>query len=202
MTFDDFLPYILPWAKGCPEVTAVFNARLAATELCRKALIWREYQDAILTVAGQTGYEFEPSEQRQHVVKLLSGTLGGLPVEVVDAQTGKLRDEAGYSNNYAYGTFSGFELRPVPVAGLSIITYSAVVPSGDTKNLPDSFERYAEAIAHGALSRILMAKGKDYSDPAGAIENKMAWDEDIADAKTDADQGFARTTQRTGKVWF
>lgn len=201
MTFDDFLPYILPRAKGCPEVTALFNARLAVTELCRKAWVWREYQAQILTLAGITGYSYV-ANAANHVTVLLGMSLDGTDIDVVDPNVGKLRDEDGYLTSYAYGTFSGFELRPAQAAGLVIVPYAAVVPNMATASLPDSFERYAEAIAHGALSRILTAKGKDYSDPAGAIENKMAWDEDIADAKTDADKGFARTTQRTGKVWF
>jgi hypothetical protein len=197
----DLLPYILPKAKGCPEVVALFNARLAIIELCRNSLIWREYQDAQLTFANNTAYEWDV-DAGQQVCMLLELTLDGIDVEIVDPGTGKARDRQGHLSNYAYGTFTGFELRPAQAAGLSVVTYCAVAPSITADTVPDALSQYAEVIATGTLYRLMKAKAKDYSDPNGALLALSEWNEAIADAKADALTGLARATTRTSKVWF
>ena len=201
MILDDFLPYILPRAKGCPSIIANQATRLAIIELCRKAMIWREYQTAIPTVALQTAYTYSPAVNQQ-VCTLLSLTLVGTDVEVIDPAAGKLLDANGYTGNYAYGGFAGFELRPAQAAALSIVTYATVAPSLTATTVPDALGRYIEAIADGALSRILTAKDKEYSDIAGAVNAQSKWDDAIADAKSDALTGTARAKTRTHKVWF
>lgn len=201
MTLDDFLPLILPRAKGCPSVLANFNTRLAIIELCQKALVWREYQDPITTAALTTAYEFETSTGQQ-VYKLLSLTLGGTEVGVVDPNTGRAMDALGETRPYAYGQFSGFELRPAQAAGLEVITYSVVAPTYTATTIPDSMSRYMEQIANGALSRILLTKEASYSDMPGAANAAMMWQDAINDAKSDALTGFSRAPIRTSKVWF
>jgi hypothetical protein len=201
MKLTDLLPYILPKAKGCAEIVALFNARLAIIELCRKSLIWREYQDAQLTFANSTAYEWDV-DAGQQVCMLLELTLDGIDVEIVDPGTGKARDRQGHLSNYAYGTFTGFELRPAQAAGLSVVTYCAVAPSITADTVPDALSQYAEVIATGTLYRLMKAKAKDYSDPNGALLALSEWNEAIADAKADALTGLARATTRTSKVWF
>jgi hypothetical protein len=201
MELDAFLPYILHKAKGCPAVLATINTRLAVIELCRKALIWREYQTSVTTVALQTAYAYSPAANQQ-VVKLLSMTLAGEDVPVLDPAMGKSLDTAGSVGPYAYGGMLGFELHPAQSAGLSVITYSVVAPSITATTIPDSMCRYVEEIANGALARILAQKDKEYSDPNGAALAMGLWMQAVDGAKTDAMEGFARVTTRTGKVWF
>jgi hypothetical protein len=111
-------------------------------------------------------------------------------------------DSANITSDYAYGTFTGFELRPSHAAGSSIITYSAVAPSIAATIVPDALSQYLEGITQGALARILSIKGKDYSDVAGAGLALQQWTDCIADAKSDAEKGFARAKTRTSQVWF
>lgn len=201
MTLDDFLPYILPKAKGCSALLANQQTRLAIIELCRKALIWREYQASTPTVALQTAYAYTPAANQQ-VVKLLSMTLDGEEIPVLDPAMGKELDIEGNGGPYAYGGLIGFELHPAQAAGLDVVTYSVVAPSLTATTVPDSLGRYVEEIAHGALFRILGEKDKEYSNGAGAQLALLLWTEAIGDAKSDARDGFARTSTRTGKVWF
>lgn len=201
MILDDFLPYILPQAKDCPAIVAVFNTRLAIIELCRESLIWREYQTSVPTVVNQTAYAFGLAAGQQ-ACKLISATLAGEYVDIVDPEGGKARDAAGYVRTYAYGTLGGFEFHPAQAAGLSIVTYCAVAPSIAGNTVTDAMGRYAEQIANGALARILSAKDKAYSDTAGAARAQVLWNDAIADAKSDAYNGFARVTRRTSMVRF
>jgi hypothetical protein len=197
----DFLPYILPRAKGCPAIAPLFNARLAIIELCSKALIWREYQDPQMTYGNITSYEWDVDASQQ-VCLLLGLKLDGIEVDIVDPATGKARDSNGWLSNYAYGTFTGFELHPAQASGLKIVTYCALAPSITADVVPDALGQYAEAIATGTLSRLMKSKDKDYSDPNGALLALSEWNAAIADAKADAFKGFARAKTRTSKVWF
>jgi len=201
VTLDDFLPYVLPLAKGCPDVVATFNTRLAVIELCRESLVWREYQASVPTVALQTAYAYGLAAEQQ-ACKLLSLTLAGEPVDLVDPRIGKNRDTQGVVTPYAYGTLAGFELRPAQAAALSIVTYCAVAPTLASTVLSDSLARYMEGIAQGALARILSAKDKAYSDVAGAARAQTLWMDVISKAKSNSFNGFARVTQRTAQVRF
>lgn len=201
MTLDDFLPYVLPYANGCPGIVANLHTRMAIIELCQKAMIWREYQTAIEAVALQTAYAYTPAANQQ-VCTLLGVTLDGTDVQVVDPVTGGILDTECYTGPYAYGKFTGFELRPAQTAGLDIVTYATVAPSLAATTVPDALGKYVEGIANGALARILAAKDKSYSDGVGAIRCQSLWDDAIASAKGDALTGFARTTIRTAQVRF
>lgn len=201
MTLDDLLPYVLPHASGCPDIIAKQAIRLAAIELCTKSGIWREYQIPVITVALQTSYAYS-LDLNQQVTKLRSLTLDGVDVDLVEPAIGKERDQCGDTGPYAYGGFSGFELHPAQEAGMSIVTYSEVAPSMTATTLPDGLSRYMEGLAQGALSRILTAKDKQYSDPAGAANAQAQWAGVVAGAVSDAMAGFSRATMRTTKVWF
>lgn len=201
MVFDDLYPYIKPHAHGVPGLVVDHNLRAAAIELCRKALIWKEYQFPVNTIGGTTAYAYAP-EPEQQVVKLISMTVDGLDVPVVSPEDGRDRDRRGNLGPYAYGTFAGFELRPAPADALSIITFAAIAPGLAVTELPDSFARYAEALAHGALLRILSEPKKDWSNPGLAGVYEKMWDIDIGTARNDATSGNARTVQRTAPARF
>lgn len=204
MKIEDLLPYVLPSAKGCPDAAATTNIRLAVIELCKRALIWREQQPPQPTADGVTAYTYMMwPEQEIQMVRLFSATLGGAEVGVVDPAIGKLRDAAGYCSPYIYGGLSGFELRPAQAPNIEIITYGAVAPSltGECE-LPDDLQRYAEAIAHGALYRLKLTPKRDYSDAQEGQFLRALFEEEVRDARSDASRGFARVVQRTKPMWF
>lgn len=201
MTFDDLLPFVLPHVSHCPDVTAIFQLRQAAIEFCDRALVWREYQDPIETIDGQTAYAYTPADG-QRISKLLSLTFNGCDVGVVDPQTGKDNDRCGETCTYAYGTFGGFELRPAQAAGLPIITYCAVAPSLSATDIPDEFQRYAEMLGHGALWRLFGTAKRDYTDAAMAASYKGMWDAEVGTAASQAFRGFSRSNPRARASWF
>ena len=201
MTLDDFTPYVLPYASGCPTPIAKLNIRLAIIELCRKARVWREYQTAITSVALQTTYAYAPAANQQ-VCGLIRLTVADVDVPVTNPATGKVLDAQIYGQDYAYGDLTTFELHPARDAGLSIVTYSAVAPSIAATSIPDSMARYAEEIGFGALSRILLSKDKQYGDQSLAGVMAANWTMAVDKAKSDSMTGFARTPTRTTPVLF
>lgn len=201
MTLDEFLPYVLPKAKQCPQPTAIQAIRLALIELCEESLVWEETQPSILTVLDQTGYAYTPAAG-QRIVKLLSLKLAGEDVRVLTPSNGKGLNDAGSICVYAYGTMSGFELRPAQAAGLSVITHAAVAPSLAATTVPNAFERYVEGVAWGALYRLHSSKDQAYTDVERAKQAKIEWLGCIAEAKSDAQTGGTRANPRTQAHWF
>lgn len=201
MTLDGFLPYVLPMARGCPEPLAEHNIRLAIIELCRRSMVWREYQQSQNTVADQTAYNYIPGSDQQ-VMKLLSLTLAGEKITVVEPDVGKEYDQQGVSNRYAYGGLKTFELRPAQEAGLAIVTYSAVAPSIDAQDVPDELMKYAEGIGYGALARILRMQDYPFTNKEQADTYGGMWERTVGTATTDASTGSARVKRRTTSQWF
>lgn len=199
MNLSDFLPYVLPHAPGLSSPMAQLNIRLAIIELCRKALIWRAYQTRIIANGLTTSFSYTPVAGQQ-VVKLLSLTFNDVDIRVVDPELGKRLDNSVFTDAYAYGGFSGFELRPAQTG--DIVTYSVVAPSLAATTVPDEFARYAEDIGRGALWRVQATAGKEYSNKAEAVINKSLWEESIDSAKTDAFIGFSRTAPRVRASWM
>lgn len=205
MTLDDFMPYILPHAKGCSALLATQKLRLAIIELCRRSLIWRETQNTVNSVLNQTAYAYGvPGGASGHqVMKLLNCYVNGAEIEVVEADKAKRLNDAGSVCSYAYGTLAGFEIRPAPgAANIPIVTYGAVAPSLAATTVPDGLGRYIEGIAKGALFRLHSTPDLECTDATAAGDALRQWERCIADATCDAIQGFARTAPRVAPSWF
>ena len=201
MTLDDFLPFVLPKVKNCPEGVATFEIRNAIIDLCRRGLIWRRHQEPVTTVADQTEYDYLP-EVGQEVVKLLSATLNGMDINVVTPDGANALTSRGESSPYLNGGLLGFDLHPAQAAGLPIVTYSAVCPTLDALTVPNDFSRFAEAIGWGAVSRLLQTPGQDYSQPVLGRDYEGRFDAAVAKASTAAAKGFSRAQPRAIASWF
>jgi hypothetical protein len=201
VTLDDFLPYVLPRARQCAAPIALQAVRLALIELCNRALIWRTTQAPVLTVADQTSYAYGMAAGQQ-ASKLISMTLAAAPIEVVPPDVGKRLDDTQSTLAYAYGTLSGFELRPAQAEGQTILTYSVVAPSLTATTVPDEFGRYVEAVSHGALQRLFSSPELACFNDRAAAAMLAQWERDIGTAKSGAFTGHARTTPRVAPHLF
>lgn len=201
VSIDVFLRYVLPKARLCADETARNEIRRAITTICRRALLWREHQPAIITEETTTFYAYTPAPG-QKVFKLLSATLDGEDCEIVDPKLGQLRDDARETSAYIYGRFAAFELRPQQAGGKEVVTYCAMVPSIDATEVPAAFEEYAEQIGTGALAKLLAVKDESYSDQKMAASLQREWNNDVATIASAAFRGHSRSRPRTTPQWF
>jgi len=201
VTLDDFLPFVLPKVKNCPEGTATFEIRNAIIDLCRRGLIWRRHQDPVMTVADQTEYDYAP-EVGQEVVKLLTATLNGLDIPVITPDGANALTSRGESSPYINGGLLGFDLHPAQAAGLPIVTYCAVCPTLTATTVPDDFSRFAEAIGWGAVARLQQTAGQDFYLPVSGKDYESRFDAAVAKASTAAAKGFSRAQPRAVASWF
>jgi len=197
-----FLPFILPQCANCPDVTAEHNVLQAVIELCKKSLVWREFQTAQTTQASVTNYPYTPAAG-QVVHKLLGVKLAGSLIEAVDAARGQAFDDSNELRPYAYGLVSSYELRPAQTAGITVQTYAAVHPSQAATTVPDwMLDKYAEQIATGALYRLHGHIGRDYAQPAMVAGELALWNGAIDDIRIEAFKAHARSFPRVRASWF
>lgn len=199
MTLDDFFPFVLPRVKNAPNEVVRFQLRQAIIQLCDEALVWREYQSAVTTIADQSTYAHAPAAGQQ-VMKILSAKIDGLDLAVIDPTKSK----ANTSNDAAItGTLSGFEISPVQAAGRSIVTFSAVAPALSADTVPDGLAMFAQQIGRGALGNIMLIPDQAFSDPQKGAAWQMKFDgTDIPAARDKAFRGFSRSRPRSYSAYF
>lgn len=176
-----FLPLVKAYAPAVPNPVAEQNLRLAARDFCRVTRCWRD----VLTVAI-TANPFQIAPALTSVVAIqeamFSDAAGKTPltaasfgddVSLVNLdETGRPCDLFQIAEDefrvypFAPGTVTA-SVYLAPQAGPRFGQNGTSTLQADQGNLPDFlFTDHADAIAAGALERILILPGQPYTDPS------------------------------------
>jgi hypothetical protein len=204
-TFDSALSRVLPYAPGCPDVTATFHLVQAAITFFARTLAWRVTLDDVLTEVGVTQYAF-PLPAGSALVKLLKYSLDGDDsCNVVDPDKG----ERLLANNHSHDVVwtddrINFHVSPAPIEDdLPMSLTVALKPTQAATTLDAAlFEHYIDAIATGALARILMLPKQPWTDKATASDKEIAFNDAIARTASAVSRGTARSKQRSKPFTF
>lgn len=184
--FDQFLPMILPYAPGLPIMSAEHAIRLAAIEFCERTRCWRHLVDvafdaanhqAVVAPAYATIHQFEfavfqgenvdrcplePTQYSEIAPKGLTLYEGSAPKHITQTAPGLVTIFP-----FAPGTVS-LSLFLKPRHGQDFANVANTAPLEDFLNqLPDfMLTQWGEAIAAGALARVLVMPGKEWTNPA------------------------------------
>lgn len=206
VSYEDFLPYILPDTPGCPEVVAVQAIRSAVIDFCEQSLILQRDHDPIKAVADQSEYEFEPPKNYL-VTKLMRGWFLKDPLSVVspdmvtdptvyNATFPEPNVPTGKPRSIVQKDERTFALSPVPDETIAnaITLRVALKPTRASSACDDVlFEDYAEFIAHGAKARLCMTPGKSYTNPDIAALGNLMFRQGINRALQRAVRGHSRS---------
>lgn len=180
---SDFLPLVLPHATDCPRPVAEQYLRLAAIEWCERTRCWRHIETTTLAANGQaivapdyaTIFEIETAEfidGNDNAVPLTPTQFSSIgPTDAATANAGAPVYITQVSPNtisvipFAAGDVK-LSLFLKPRSGTEYGTNPAD-PLQDRFNVvPEHiFIQNAEAIAEGALARLLAIKGAAWNDP-------------------------------------
>lgn len=204
--YEDFFPYVLPDVVGAPEPIVVHHIRNACIEFCSKTSILTRDHDPITVIQGQVDYDLEPPSGYL-VVRVQKAWLDNMPLDPVAPDF--VREAAVYNRLYesynagSVSTPRGFlqkderslSLWPRPDRkyknGLTMRV--ALKPTRSSTQIEDVIlEDYAEAIAQGALYRLMVSPGKAYSNAEMAAINKGLFDQAINAARIKANHGHLR----------
>jgi hypothetical protein len=205
-----FQRYVLPFVAGAP-VPAVDDAVVdACVEFCTRALVLRCLQDPITLTPNTPEYCLDAPDMSTQVV----GVTGAwLPEGQIDPLTRPKLDEL-YPTGWARATtactrdVSGYFcprpglLRLVPQVTVTLpqalLVEIAIAPTRDATKVPDLlYQRYAEQIAAGALTRLHQHPDATYADPSRVATYREAFEDAIRTAAEASDMGFQKTTLET-----
>jgi hypothetical protein len=173
-----FLPYVLPYAAGCPKPTAKQAIVDAAIEFCEKTLVIQETLDALDTIEDQTEYELRVGRHLAVCMVMRAWFKGQelQPIAQVDLRNVQAyRDDVpdvdvttGPPSQYFHTRTNHIGLYPIPdsdnAEADALTVRVATRPTRDATQLADElYENWVEAIASGALYRLHLTPDQTYS---------------------------------------
>lgn len=208
MTWDDFAPFILPWAPSCPEQTMVHHARQAAIDFIGFTFAWSADLPAITADGTATSWAMTPPAGA--VVKKLSAVSATSPgnraamAELPDPAEAAQRIQCEDMGLMAYTSdLATLTVWPVQPVGTVIGAQVWLKPSQLSEGMPDHlFEQYAKPISCGALAQILAMNEPAWQDMTLAAAKAAEF---MAAKNTTArivERGRAPTTRRSSTRWF
>lgn len=193
---SDFLPLVLPNAAGCPNLVALQYLRLAAIEWCERTRAWREMVTTTVAMQGETivapdyatifeieraeftpdggsqAYEVCPTQFTSHTFDDMDEARdAGPPRYITQASPNTVRLIPYMDGLLTMSLFlkprSGTEYGSTPIN-----------PLHDTMNVvPEHlFIQSAEAIAEGALARLLFIRNAEWFDPKQGMSYRASFD--------------------------
>lgn len=206
---DDFLPYVLPHVPGCPQVAARIEVRKACRQFCRETRVWKEWLDPVDVVANEGEYALAaPADARVvwvEEVKLGDTRLEPMTRDDALAALGPSWDTTrrGEPSGYYQPDQDTVDLIPCPetsVAG-ALRVYVSLEVAEDAAAVPDLLAaRYREAIAYGALARLLAVPGKPWSNPQAVAYYDGRFSAEMGGVAGRVAAGFTRRPLRTRAV--
>lgn len=206
-----FHPHVMPYAAGASEMLIDQYLISAAIDFCSGSLIVQADLDPMTLIPGIVEYELDsPGQQKIHM--LMHVYHGARELGIVTADMAQA-NPAHYGNWFYAGatvptgrpnqifqknekTFlvdrAPDELEPI------ILTLSAALkPDRKATQLADIlFDDYADAIALGAASRLLMLPNQAFSNPQLAAAYGIQFAQQRAAAQLRAATSFGRATHR------
>lgn len=201
---DVFLPDIMPFAPGCPELVAIHHARRAARFFCERTRLWRDSDQISVT---PTSCNVVCAPEGADLFEIEHASLDGRPLEPIsigdldDEFPGWRRADPGVGR-WITQTDPGAVLVVPPSTGtLRLATF--LVPSEDAEQLPDFLaQHYRRVVADGALAEILMMPGHPYSAPDRAQFYSARFESRLSELSTRSVKGQQRARLRTRPQWF
>lgn len=175
MIYEDILPLVLPYVKGCPESAALSAVVRCAREFCRKTRVWNYYLNPLANQPDQDVFPLVMGDAAEPF-KVLAVDFDGqdyLPMEGTVAQQ-NVREGRG---NIALFDPDARTVTLCPAPGYqALVNISvAVQPADDLSvGLPSVLRDEADFIADGAIAFLCKQPGT-WANPAIATDREAAY---------------------------
>lgn len=211
VSYDAFLPHVLPYVPHCFEEQAIIAVRNACIDFCRDSLVLQDEIDPIGVTAGEATYEIDvpPGYVLGQVLSLY---YVGRKLE----RKSQLELERLYTRDWQSlaGTpqvFTQFNQDEVTVALCPTETTKnaltgriAMLPARASSRVDGVLlERYLDDIAAGALSRLMVTPDQPYTDVKAASEYASKFKTGSATARSFVNGGMNHAPMRVRyqRIW-
>lgn len=212
MIYTDLLPYVMPDAVKCPNVIALQRIKMACIEFFERTKVWNGTYTTS-TVQDQPSITIALSTDIT-AIDLESVYVGDDQqdeYQIVSADTAQELAASMYSAPYAWRPYLWsstpfvFNLSPTPGAsGIPVQFTISQKPSLTSQGIAAGayFDQFYEGMAAGALAKILMMPGKDWTDRQLAELKQAQFNDAIQTAVIRAARGFGGGRLRTRAYYF
>ncbi|MES2320007.1 MAG: hypothetical protein V4631_21205 [Pseudomonadota bacterium] len=203
--YSDLLAEVLPHLKADPSDPLTESAlKNAVIEFCRDSWVWRHFPDPLDVDAGEASYQLEPAAGAD-VAALLSCAYDGAPItpkstDDLDAIVPDWQSVAGTVKYFTQIDSESVMLAPLPVESLAqgLVMVLALQPKRSAISFPKWISsQYMEALASGALARLMSMPDKPWTDQKGAALHGERFRNAVSAAKASGVRGLSRAVVRT-----
>lgn len=209
ISYSAFLPYVLPYASHVLEDQAVAAIRNACIDFCAGSLLLQEDLDPQDVVAGQSVYSVEGSGQTCQVLSMYY--LGRRLERKSELELQRLytRDWQSLVGAPRYWTQFNLDevvlaLKPAEDRPAALTGRIAYRPKRSSTTVDARlFEQYLDAVAAGALSRLLVTPEQPYTDPRMAREYEQRFQAATSQARSFVNGGMNHAPMRVrfNRIW-
>ena len=180
-----FAKYVRPEVAGCSEIQILDAILRAAIVFCNKSRYIKETFN-VMTVAGTNKYVMTlPADlQARKIISVKRGLYRDLdPSSFREFQNNDLNTLAGTPQHFYMDKDRNLVLGNIPVAVETLYVTAIVRPTETATTLPSTlFDEYADEIAMGAKSRLMIMKGQAWTDVAQAGIYRTLFNDAIDDS--------------------
>lgn len=206
----DFERYVLPFVANAPA-PAVEDALVdACVEFCTRTKVLRQMLDPVTLIAGMAEYALDAPDGDSVITEVLTAWLPEGKIDPYTRPDLDARYPDGWAQLTAAGTaevtgyycrLPGF-IRLIPTLSVkmdrALTLEVACAPTRTATKVEDVlFDRYAEVIAAGALSRLHQHPSAKYADPTRVSAYTSVFENAVSTLADDANRGFAHKQLRT-----
>jgi hypothetical protein len=204
---DEFLPDVLPYVSGVPEIVAISAIRDSVIEFCRKTNYWQYDISGINVENGNAEVNLTVDfDVDVNIVKVMHVYLGDhllIPrasdelARVYRASNWQLLE--GFPQFYTQKRYSVLQLVPKPLlpSAQQLYVRVSLAPTRESREIKkEIYDHYLDTIASGAKAMLYKTPGQPYFDRASARENEIAFRAGVSEAKIEVNKSMTRTSTR------
>ena len=210
VSYQSFLPEVMPHVQGAPEPQVVNAVRDAAVEFCERSWVWIADTAPIGVTAGTADYAIVSPDSNAAIAEYLYGYWNNKQVDPI-ARDVLDKEHCGWKTRtgttpmkfMARDAMTGVTLIPIPsltvAPGPTTLYFTVALKPlrSQASGVPDwLYEKYLEDIGHGAISRMQMITGQRWSNANAALAHKKLFDDAIGKARSKAAKSFTRAALR------
>jgi hypothetical protein len=190
--WDDFIPLIAPTLPGCPDLTLKMYLAISAADFCAKTYLWRDDIDAVYLAPNQVEYDLSANAEVEDVIGVTfeSRELPRTDIRLVPLAE---KDEPGEPRAFWVQSDRSIRIFPVPDKPAVLKVAAVLKPSRDATGVEDwIFETWADAIINGAVARLALIPGKEWTSLPLASLHQGLYDKAVVRARIRDFRGVPR----------
>ena len=178
----ELAPHVLPWVPTCPEPLMIQYLRQAVIEFCRRTRSWRSEevyrlisadQDInLVTCCDSVIHEIERVRYREDDQSAWQHPLQPAAFEEVDDWQGSEATPVMFTQRIP----NTLRVCPFTTGEIKVTMY--LKPDQMAQTIPDYIvEQYPDVIAAGALAKLMLLPGRDFTEPNQSMMYQAMFDE-------------------------